>query len=78
VHAWLLRMWRTDAQASQGYGDHKASDQLSDFTMTQRVLILSSMALLIGVFSAFVALALLSLIGLFTHLFFFQRLVLLC
>jgi chloride channel protein, CIC family len=74
VHAWLLRMWRTDAQASQGYGDHKASDQLSDFTMTQRVLILSSMALLIGVFSAFVALALLRLIGLFTNLFFFQRL----
>jgi H+/Cl- antiporter ClcA/predicted transcriptional regulator len=35
---------------------------------------LSAMAIVIGIFSAFVALALLRLIGLFTNLFFFQRL----
>jgi H+/Cl- antiporter ClcA len=47
---------------------------LGDFTTTGRVIWLSLMAVVIGVFSAFVALALLRLIGLFTNLFFFQRL----
>src|SRR5207237_106392 len=46
---------------------------LGDFTTTWRVLLLSGLASGIGVFSAFVALALLRLIGLFTNLFFFQR-----
>src|SRR5262249_60672940 len=46
---------------------------LGDFTTTWRVLLLSCFASGIGVFSAFVALALLRLSGLFTNLFFFQR-----
>jgi CIC family chloride channel protein len=46
---------------------------LGDFTTTWRILPLSCLASGIGVFSAFVALALLRLIGLFTNLFFFQR-----
>ena len=47
--------------------------QLGDFTTTARVIPLSGIAIGIGVLSAFVALALLRLIGLFTNLFFFQR-----
>ena len=44
-----------------------------DFTITRRVLWISCLAILIGTASAFIALALLRLIGLFTNLFFFQR-----
>ena len=46
---------------------------LGDFTTTPRLLTVSSLAIGIGVLSAFVALALLKLIGLFTNLFFYQR-----
>ena len=48
-------------------------DHLGDFTTTRRVLPISALAVLIGVFAAFVAWALLKLIGFFTNLFFFQR-----
>jgi chloride channel protein, CIC family len=74
VHSGLSWIWRTGLQALQGHGDDETSDQLGDFTTTRRVVLLSTMAIVIGIFSAFVALALLSLIGLFTNLFFFQRL----
>lgn len=47
--------------------------RLGDFTANPRVIFLSFVAVGIGVISAFVALALLRLIGLFTNLFFFQR-----
>jgi hypothetical protein len=50
------------------------ADLLGDFTTNWRVLTISGIAVSIGVASAFVALALLRLIGLFTNLFFFQRL----
>jgi CIC family chloride channel protein len=50
-----------------------ALDELGDFTATTRIIWLSIVAIAIGVLSAFVALALLRLIGLFTNLFFFQR-----
>src|SRR5213076_2092590 len=43
-----------------------------DFTADSRVLTLTAMAALIGVISAFVALALLRLIGFFTHLFYYH------
>lgn len=46
---------------------------LGDFTATSRMIYISGLALVIGVVSAFVALALLRLIGLFTNLFFYQR-----
>ena len=46
---------------------------LGDFTATPRLITISLMAIVIGVISAWVALALLRLIGLFTNLFFFQR-----
>src|SRR6476646_8429643 len=51
----------------------EATSKLGDFTTTPRTLLLSAIGLAIGVLSAFVALALLRLIGLFTNLFFFQR-----
>jgi CIC family chloride channel protein len=48
-------------------------DHLGDFTTTTRTLPISALALVIGVFAAFVAAALLKLIGLFTNLFFYQH-----
>jgi chloride channel protein, CIC family len=47
--------------------------ELGDFTTTKRVVLISIVATGIGILSAFVALALLRLIGLFTNLFFFHR-----
>lgn len=49
-------------------------DDLGDFTASRRVVTISLLATAIGVLSAFVALALLRMIALFTNLFFFQRL----
>jgi uncharacterized membrane protein YphA (DoxX/SURF4 family) len=47
--------------------------RLGDFTTTPRVIILSALAIVIGLLGAVVALVLLRLIGLFTNLFFYQR-----
>ena len=47
--------------------------ELGDFTTTLRVVPLGAAAIGIGALSAYVALALLRLIGLFTNLFYFQR-----
>src|SRR5215470_17265399 len=49
------------------------SNELGDFTTTPRLLRISALALCIGAISAFVALALLKLIALFTNIFFYQR-----
>jgi chloride channel protein, CIC family len=49
------------------------SDPLADFTATPRMLSIAVLAIGIGVVSAYVAKALLLLIGFFTNLFFFQR-----
>jgi len=46
---------------------------LGDFTTTPRVALIGAMAVGIGLICAYVALALLTLIGLFTNLFFYQR-----
>jgi H+/Cl- antiporter ClcA/predicted transcriptional regulator len=48
--------------------------ELGDFTVTPRVVMLAVIALFIGIVCSFVALALLRLIGLFGNLFFFGRL----
>jgi H+/Cl- antiporter ClcA len=50
------------------------AEELGDFTTTPRVLVISAFAIAIGVVAAYVAKALLALIGFFTNLFFFQRL----
>ena len=55
---------------------HKGAErhqELGDFTTTFRVLPISALAIVIGVICAFVALALLRLIGLFTNLFYYGR-----
>jgi len=49
------------------------SQDLGDFTTTWSVVPITALAVGIGIFSAFVALALLRLIGIFTNLFFFHR-----
>lgn len=51
----------------------EASERLGDFTTTWEVLPIALLATVIGALSAFVALALLRLIGLFTNLSFFGR-----
>jgi len=51
----------------------RVSAELGDFTVTPRTLAISLLAIVIGAISAFVALGLLKLIGLFTNLFFFGR-----
>jgi CIC family chloride channel protein len=67
------RPWQRLSQALGRLGNAEALGKLGDFTTSPRVLLISLLALVIGVVGAFVALALLRLIGLFTNLFFFQR-----
>src|SRR5947207_6682752 len=50
-----------------------ADARLGDFTANPRVLAVTAMPIVIGVASAFVALALTKLIGFFTNLFYYQR-----
>ncbi|MFY9904122.1 MAG: chloride channel protein [Terriglobales bacterium] len=59
--------------ATVGKPRHSRNDELGDFTTTWRVFPISLLAILIGAICAFVALALLRLIGLFTNLFYFGR-----
>ncbi len=51
----------------------RVEDRLADFTRDRRLLILSGMALIVGLVSAFVAYALVWLIGLITNLAFYGR-----
>jgi H+/Cl- antiporter ClcA len=53
--------------------DSHEAVELGDFSTTVRVLPISALAVVIGALCAFVALALLRLIGLFTNLFYFGR-----
>ncbi len=64
---------RARAHASAPASDAATVESLGDFITTPRLLPMCALAIGIGVVSAFVALALLRLIGLFTNLFFFQR-----
>ena len=68
-----------EADSQTGKGKQETGERseswevLGDFTTTTRLLPISGLALAIGVVAAFVALALLRLIGLFTNLFYFGR-----
>ncbi|HEY2548903.1 MAG TPA: chloride channel protein [Candidatus Acidoferrum sp.] len=62
---------REKEKSNRGAEDRRV--ELGDFTTTLRVVPISCLAMLIGVLCAFVALALLRLIGLFTNLFYFGR-----
>ncbi len=53
--------------------DGTAWELLGDFTTTTRLLPISAISMCIGIVAAFLALALLRLIGLFTNLFYFGR-----
>jgi chloride channel protein, CIC family len=55
-------------------GDHLDLGTLGDFTATSRLLLLSGLAVVVGIGTAFIALALLRLIALFTNVFFAFRL----
>lgn len=66
-------LWQAISQKISQWGNAEALGKLGDFTTSPRVIPISLLALLIGVIGAFVALALLRLIGIFTNLFFFQR-----
>ncbi len=58
----------------EGRPEHEPpQDKLGDFTTSWRVIPISLIAVGIGILGAFVALALLRLIGLFTNLFFYGR-----
>jgi H+/Cl- antiporter ClcA len=65
-----MTRWR---RAVGKFADGLRVTRLGDFTTTFEVVPITLLAAAIGVFSAFVALALLRLIGLFTNLFFFHR-----
>lgn len=65
--------WQKINHTLSNLGNHEALGKLGDFTTTPRMILISLFAIAIGVISAFVALVLLRLIGLFTNLFFFQR-----
>jgi len=69
----LSAVWRKITRALGSLGNHEELGKLGDFTTDVRVVLISLMAIGIGVISAFVALVLLRLIGLFTNLAFFGR-----
>ena len=52
--------------------DRKAA-HIGDFTTPARLIPIAALAVVIGAFAAYVAAALLKLIGFFTNVFFFQR-----
>ena len=69
----LPNLWRKFISGINNLGNHEALGMLGDFTTTPRMIVISLLAIAVGVLSAFVALILLRLIGIFTNLFFFQR-----
>ncbi len=69
-----VRGLRRSTRAIDDRGTHQKSDELGDFTTSPRMLLISAIAIGIGLIGAVVAVALLRLIGLFTNLFFYQRL----
>ena len=76
-HGGLPGMWRrlrSEPESGPHSKDHKnGTAKLGDYTTTTRTIIISLFAIVVGAIGAVVALILLSLIGLFTNLFFFQR-----
>ncbi len=58
------RSWTLDLSSEK-------PERLGDFTVNKRVIFISFLALLIGLFASVIALVLMRLIGLFTHLFYY-------
>ncbi len=63
-------VWQRIGQALSG--DEEQSE-LGDFTTTPRVLVISLIAIVVGILASIIALILLRLIGFFTNLLFFQQ-----
>jgi CIC family chloride channel protein len=63
----------TEARERENPTTKLRNETLGDFTTTPKVIPISALAMVIGLICAFVALALLRLIGLFTNLFYFGR-----
>lgn len=70
----MQKLNETTTVDTEAFSEDSGGEQLGDFTTTPRVLPISLLAIVIGAWCAFVALALLRLIGLFTNLFYFGRL----
>lgn len=66
-------IWQRIINRFESLGNHEALGKLGDFTAGPRLLLISALAIIVGVISTFVAWLLLKLIGLFTNLFFYQR-----
>jgi chloride channel protein, CIC family len=73
MYTSLLRLWQAGKRHLSKQENPEEVSKLRDFTITPRTIIISMLALGIGIISACVALILLRLIGLFTNLFFYQR-----
>lgn len=73
MYTSLLRLGQAGKRHLSEQENPEEVSKLRDFTITPRTLVISVLALGIGIISAFVALILLRLIGLFTNLFFYQR-----
>jgi H+/Cl- antiporter ClcA/CBS domain-containing protein len=63
-----------NASEAAAAADEDPLHSLGDFTASSRLVLLSAIAIVIGVIGAYVAVVLLALINFFTNLFFFQRL----
>ncbi len=83
VRSHLLRMKQRFAEGGASVAANEAKvrqvvkqkkSELGDFTADLRLIWLSALALLVGLLCALIAIVLLSLIGFFTNLFFYQRL----
>ncbi|HEX7102035.1 MAG TPA: chloride channel protein, partial [Nitrolancea sp.] len=60
------RSWTLDLSSEK-------PERLGDYTVTKRVIFISSLALIIGLLASVIALILMRLIGLFTNLFYYGR-----
>ena len=69
----MIKDSKTESPDKATVNKKDRNDELGDFTTEWRVVPISLLATGIGVVCAFVALALLRLIGLFTNLFYFGR-----
>ncbi len=69
----MAAAWQKLVEGVNRLGPNEDAGRLGDFTTTPRMAFIALLAIGVGAISAFVALILLRLIGIFTNLFFFQR-----
>lgn len=69
----FIGFWRKQTRLESTLGNQAALDSLRDFTMSSHTVVMSFIAIGIGILSACIAFLLLRLIGLITNLAFYQR-----